>query len=457
MNIINLKIKDLKPYTKNAKTHPVENIEAIKKSIQKYGFADPIAVWGKKNIIVEGHGRYLACKELGIEEVPCIRLDHLTDKERREYTLLHSKTTMMSDFDFDLLNQELVDLDLSDFNIDWEIPELDELKYFDDNEEENEKNDDIVYFENEEIKKDVIDNWRNYNFDEFIANIIDIPTAKYQFNRLCQGYKDGYNISLLFNPHRLDTPAYRSKSIFESFNNSDVFKRNYARYMVDVGNKVILPTQYYKNFGIGIGGIQYINEFQPYLARDIYKKYCKNGDKILNQCAGWGGRLIGLASCLFDDIEYVETDPSTPTFNGLTKLKKFLKLGDNYKQYNLPFEDLELQENYFDFAFTSPPYFDTEHYTNEKTQSFLRNKNYETWKVNFLYVLIDKTLKSLKIGGKCILNVGNKRYPLTEDILTYLKTKYNIEGQILDYRLDSDSDDAMRSSKEDFILFEKKE
>ena len=124
MNIVNLKIKDLKPYERNAKTHPKENIEAIKKSIQKYGFADPIGVWGKQNIIVEGHGRYLACKELGIDEVPCIRLDHLTDEERREYTLMHNKTTMMSDFDFDLLGEELFELDLGDFELDWGLPEL---------------------------------------------------------------------------------------------------------------------------------------------------------------------------------------------------------------------------------------------------------------------------------------------------------------------------------------------
>lgn len=123
-----IKIKDLKPYEKNAKTHPKENIEAIKKSIEKYGFDDPIGVWGDKNTIVEGHGRYLACKELGIKEVPCIRLDHLTDEERREYTLLHNKTTMMSDFDFDLLGEELSELDLSDFELDWGIEEQQEEK-----------------------------------------------------------------------------------------------------------------------------------------------------------------------------------------------------------------------------------------------------------------------------------------------------------------------------------------
>ena len=132
MEIIDIKVTDLKPYEKNAKLHTKENIEAIKKSIQKYGFNDPIGVWGKDNLVVEGHGRILACKELGIEKVPCIRLDHLTEEERREYTLLHNKTTMMTDFDFDLLSEELADLDLSEFEIDWGIEEpeqeIDELE-----------------------------------------------------------------------------------------------------------------------------------------------------------------------------------------------------------------------------------------------------------------------------------------------------------------------------------------
>lgn len=107
----------LKPYANNAKIHTAEQIEQIKKSIQEFGMNDPIAIW-KNNEIIEGHGRLIACGELGIDQVPVIRLDALTDEQRKAYTLVHNKLTMNTDFDIDLLNMELddiTDIDMSDF------------------------------------------------------------------------------------------------------------------------------------------------------------------------------------------------------------------------------------------------------------------------------------------------------------------------------------------------------
>lgn len=131
MEIIKLKLVDLTPYHSNAKEHPREQIEQIKKSIKKFGNNDPIAVWGEKNIIVEGHGRLMALKELGYEEVECIRLDHLTEEERRAYTLAHNQLTMNTGWDDELLKIELDDLsdfDMSDFGFSIDDIEVDEEK-----------------------------------------------------------------------------------------------------------------------------------------------------------------------------------------------------------------------------------------------------------------------------------------------------------------------------------------
>lgn len=90
MQVVTIPLDKLTPHDKNAKLHPREQIEQIKKSIELYGNNDPIGVWGKNNVIVEGHGRYMALKELGYTEAECIRFDHLSDKERREYMLVHN-------------------------------------------------------------------------------------------------------------------------------------------------------------------------------------------------------------------------------------------------------------------------------------------------------------------------------------------------------------------------------
>lgn len=125
LNIEYVPIDSVKKYQNNAKEHPKEQIEQIKTSIEKFGMDDPIGIW--KDEIVEGHGRLIACKELGYDKVPIIRLDHLTDEERKAYTLAHNKLTMNSDFDFDILQQELESLEnmnMEDFgfenmDIDW--------------------------------------------------------------------------------------------------------------------------------------------------------------------------------------------------------------------------------------------------------------------------------------------------------------------------------------------------
>lgn len=108
---MNLKIEyipigEIKPYENNAKEHTPEQIEQIKQSILEFGMCDPIAVW-KDGVIIEGHGRLMALEELGYKLVPIIRLDHLSDEQRRAYGLIHNKLTMSTGFDLELLEDEL--------------------------------------------------------------------------------------------------------------------------------------------------------------------------------------------------------------------------------------------------------------------------------------------------------------------------------------------------------------
>lgn len=116
-----LRVSELTPYGGNAKKHPEWQVGQIVNSIQAFGFNDPIAVW-KDNaghyLVVEGHGRLLAAQEMGLEEVPVIMLDTLDDEARRAYTLVHNKLTINTDFDLDMLDAELDNIegfDMSEF------------------------------------------------------------------------------------------------------------------------------------------------------------------------------------------------------------------------------------------------------------------------------------------------------------------------------------------------------
>lgn len=110
-----IKVGDLTPYEKNARHHADADLETIIASIEKFGFDDPIGIWSEKNIIVEGHGRLIAAKRLGMKEVPCIRLDHLTDEDRRAYAIIHNKTAELSKWDFEKLDAEIKAIELDDF------------------------------------------------------------------------------------------------------------------------------------------------------------------------------------------------------------------------------------------------------------------------------------------------------------------------------------------------------
>lgn len=106
MEIISLKINEIIPYANNAKIHTAHQISQIKASIKEFGNNDPIAI-DENNVIIAGHGRYAALQELGYEEIPIIRLSHLTDIQKKQYIFAHNKLTMNTGFDEELLKMDM--------------------------------------------------------------------------------------------------------------------------------------------------------------------------------------------------------------------------------------------------------------------------------------------------------------------------------------------------------------
>jgi hypothetical protein len=126
MKTIRKQLAEITPYAKNAKKHSRQQINNVAESIKQYGFVQPIVI-DRNGVIVIGHCRALAAQKLGMAEVPCVCVDDLTPEQVNALRLVDNKSNE-SDWDFDLLKDELPELDLSAFDFGWDFQETDETE-----------------------------------------------------------------------------------------------------------------------------------------------------------------------------------------------------------------------------------------------------------------------------------------------------------------------------------------
>ena len=106
----------LTPYERNAKKHPQEQIDKIKKSIQEFGFISPCLI-DRQNRIIAGHGRVQAAKQLGFKTVPCVYIEGLTEEQRQAYIIADNRLTELGGWDEELVKEELLQLNESGFDV----------------------------------------------------------------------------------------------------------------------------------------------------------------------------------------------------------------------------------------------------------------------------------------------------------------------------------------------------
>jgi len=106
----------LVPYARNSRTHSDEQVQQIMGSIKEFGFTNPILI-DADGVIIAGHGRTMAAQRLGMKEVPCLRLSHLTEAQKRAYVIADNKLAMNAGWDTELLIVELRDLDADSFDL----------------------------------------------------------------------------------------------------------------------------------------------------------------------------------------------------------------------------------------------------------------------------------------------------------------------------------------------------
>lgn len=161
-----LKIDDLIPYENNPRNNQ-NAVDAVAKSIKKYGFKNPVVI-DKDNVIVCGHTRYLASQKLGIKDIPCVVADDLTPKQIKEFRLIDNKVSELATWDKTMLYSELADVNLGDFELDWGI-ELDNQINTDD--------DDFGYYGDERERTDDKYNLQSYDATRSVG-YYDMPIIK---------------------------------------------------------------------------------------------------------------------------------------------------------------------------------------------------------------------------------------------------------------------------------------
>ena len=117
-----MKLADIKPYAGNAKKHDDKQIKNVMQSIKDFGIVQPLVV-DKDNVLIIGHCRLIACKRLKLKEAPVVRLEDLTEEQANKLRLLDNKLNE-SDWDFDLLADQIPELDFSAYDIEWDLPDV---------------------------------------------------------------------------------------------------------------------------------------------------------------------------------------------------------------------------------------------------------------------------------------------------------------------------------------------
>ena len=162
-------------------------------------------------------------------------------------------------------------------------------------------------------------------------------------------------------------------------------------------------------------GVQAVSNFRPTAAKVIYENF--GGDGVIwDMSCGWGGRLLGFLSAK-NTKHYIGTEPSTKTFDGLLKIKKdFSYLGKQVDIYCKGSEEFYPEKKSLDLCFTSPPYFDTEKYADEDTQSFIKYPTQSKWINGFLQKTIENCHQGLKEKGYMLINIANTpKYKFIEE------------------------------------------
>lgn len=228
----------------------------------------------------------------------------------------------------------------------------------------------------------------------------------------------GLSLAWSYMPHSWSVVCNNQLTPMDLFNDDELFRKVIAK-RIKMGDTV--TDNGIRKMMKMFTGAQAVSNFRPTAASALYEHFLPNGGKILDMSCGYGGRLLGAirANHRVGNISYVGFDPCTPTVTGLKMISE--DYGDcmDISIHARGSEFITGFDGQIDFAFTSPPYFDTERYSDEYTQSYKKYPTKELWLNEFMGATISNVRSALKTDCVMALNIANVRsYPtMCSDII----------------------------------------
>lgn len=247
--------------------------------------------------------------------------------------------------------------------------------------------------------------------DEF-NELQNLDTKKLVNGREFSSDSTGVGLANSYHPHRYGVVCNDHRTALEVFNREDTLRKCIEK-CIHMNGK-INDSKLRSMISI-FEGVQVASNFPPGTAKAIYEHFAGPSARVWDMSMGFGGRMLA-AMASKNVVNYFGTDPSTETFNGLLGMYNFLLKqthGDQWCCLSQQGSEIELPPKWiecagtFDFCFTSPPYFNTEKYAREETQSFLAYPYQDTWQKQFLGGTFRNVSKMLREGGRMAINIAN--------------------------------------------------
>ena len=310
---------------------------------------------------------------------------------------------------------------------------------------------------------DTDEKFRQDKFDAFLKvddmKSLDFNNRSFKFNNA------GLALAWSYHPHAFEVQCNNQKSPMDVFNDYDTFSKGIKktlkgsffkkRSFEELMTKNEQTNEMIRTVLRRVSGAQMVSNFRPVTASALYKLFCDKNDTVWDMSCGWGGRLLASIKA---EINYIGTDPNTQTQKGLKEMvTTFGNRACGYELLTMGSEEYRPDKNSLDFAFTSPPYFDTEKYSEtETTQSYLKYSNINAWKEDFLRKTLENVHYGLKPNKFCAFNVADvKSYETFEKDTKQIASEVGFKlVDTFDLRLSSQANDY---KAEPIFIFKKEQ